>query len=240
MSPANEIRPCIQPGRSPRGLDILSVEKQLALPLYFLKEKKGLLSMTANPFGAACCTVSVTVRKVCDLITSALGPGYINLPSAEQDMSELFKAMENKYGFPQAFGCVDGTHIQITQPTENPHDYFSYKQTYTLNVKAVCDWRGFFMNVEVKRPDSVHDGRVFANSKINKLLQEKKLPMLYKEILPGYDKIPVTFLGDPAYPLLQYCMKEYPNAHTNEEVIFNNMLRSVKESHRMCFSEAES
>lgn len=88
---------------------------------------------------------------------------------------------------------VDGTHIQITQPTENPPDYFSYKQKYMLNVKAVCDWRGFFMNVEVKWPGSVHDGRLFANSKIKKLLQEKKLPMLYKEILPGYDKIPVTF-----------------------------------------------
>ena len=102
----------------------------------------------------------------------------------------------------------------------------------------MCDWRGFFTNVEVKWPGSVHDGRVFANSKIKKLLQEKKLPMLYKKILPGYDKIPVTFLGDPAYPLLPCCMKEYPN--TNEEAIFNNMLRSVKESHRMCFWEAES
>ena len=93
---ANGIRPYIQPGRSPRGLDVLSVEKQLALPLYFFKDK-GSLSMTANAFGAACCMVSVTVRKVCDVITSALGPGYINLPSAEQDMNEVVKAMENKF-----------------------------------------------------------------------------------------------------------------------------------------------
>ena len=92
MSPANEIRLYIQPGTSPRGLHVLSVEKQLALPLYFLKDK-GSLSMTANAFGAACCTVSVIVRKVCDVITSALGPGYINLPSAEQDMNELVKTI---------------------------------------------------------------------------------------------------------------------------------------------------
>ena len=52
--------------------------------------------------------------------------------------------------------------------------------------------------------------------------------MLFKELLPGYDKVSVTLLGDPAYPLLPYCMKEYPHARTNEEVIFNNMLRSAR------------
>ena len=52
--------------------------------------------------------------------------------------------------------------------------------------------------------------------------------MLYKEILPRHDKVPVTLLRDPAYPLLPYCMKEYPHARTNESVIFNNMLRSAR------------
>lgn len=79
------------------------------------------------------------------------------------------------------------------------------------------------MDVDVRWPGSVHDGRVFANSRINKLLKEEKLPMLYKEILPGHDKVPVISLGDPAYPLLPHCMKEFLNAHNNEEAIFNNM-----------------
>ena len=34
--------------------------------------------------------------------------------------------------------------------------------------------------------------------------------MLFKELFPGYDKVPVTLLGDPAYPLLPYCLKENP------------------------------
>ena len=84
------------------------------------------------------------------------------------------------------------------------------------------------MDVDVRWPGSVHDGRVFANSRINKLLKEEKLPMLYKEILPGHDKVPVISLGDPAYPLLPYCMKEFLNAHNNEEAIFNNMLRGAR------------
>ena len=80
------------------------------------------------------------------------------------------------------------------------------------------------MDVDVRWPGSVHDGRVFAMSRINKLLKAEKLPLLYKEILPGHGKVPVILLGDPAYPLLPYCTKEFPNPHNNEEVIFNNIL----------------
>ena len=114
------------------------------------------------------------------------------------------------------------------QPSENSHDYFSCKQKYTLNVQAVCDWKGMFIDVEVKWPGSVHDGRVFGNSRINRLLREEKLPMLYNEFLPGYDRMPVILIGDPAYPVLPYCMKEYANARNNEEVIFHNMLQSAR------------
>ena len=227
MSSADELRPFLEPGQSPRGLDVLSVEKQLAMTLYFLKDQ-GSLIMTANAFGVAHCTVSVVVRKVCDLITNVLGAKYVKLPTTDQEMKDLIDGMENKYGFPQVFGCVDGTHIPIAQPCENPHDYFSNKLKYTLNIQGVSDWKGLFLDVDIKWPGSVHDGRVFVNSRINRLLREERLSMCYKELLQGHEKIPVTLLGDPAYPLLPYCMKEFPNVRSNEEVIFNNMLRSAR------------
>ena len=69
IAQADEIRPYLQPGRSPRGLDVLSVEKQLALTLYFLKDQ-GSLSMTANAFGIARCTelFLALILKYCLLI----------------------------------------------------------------------------------------------------------------------------------------------------------------------------
>ena len=100
-----------------------------------------------------------------------MGPKYIRLPANNREMAHLVKGMEEKYGFPQAFGCVDGTHISIMQPTENPHDYFSYKQKHTINAQAICDWKGMFVDVEIKSRGSVHDGRVFGNSKINRNCQ---------------------------------------------------------------------
>ena len=74
--------------------------------------------MTVNSFGVALCTVSVVVRKVCDIIATVLGPQYIKLPSTPHEMTELVHGMENRYGFPQGFGCVDGTHIH-TVPLRN-------------------------------------------------------------------------------------------------------------------------
>lgn len=136
---ANELHPHIEPRRSPRGHDVLTVEKQLALTLYFLKDQ-GSLSITANTFGVAVNTVSAVVRKVCATITRVMGQHYIKLPQNDREMVELITGMENKYGFPQVFGCIDGTHVAIKQPTEHPHDYFSYKEKYTVNIQAVCDW----------------------------------------------------------------------------------------------------
>ena len=122
---------------------------------------------------------------------------------------------------------MDGTHIPIVQPCENPHDYFGYKLKYALNVQGVSYLKGLFLDVDIKWPGSVHDERVFANSRLNRLLREERLPMCYKEVLPGHEKIRVTLLGDPVLSLLPYCMKEFPNAHSNEEVIFN-MLQSAR------------
>ena len=119
MGLADELRDYLEPRDDcPRAGDVLSVEKQLAMTLYFLKDQ-GSLRMTANTFGVAVCTLSVVLRKVCALITRELGPRYISLPTTEEEMDQLRKSMEDKFGFPQAFASIDGTHIPIKQPTEN-------------------------------------------------------------------------------------------------------------------------
>ena len=56
MKLSDELAPYLQPGRSPSGRDVLSVEKQVTLTLYFLKDQ-GSFSMTANTFGISISTV---------------------------------------------------------------------------------------------------------------------------------------------------------------------------------------
>ena len=84
------------------------------------------------------------------------------------------------------------------------------------------------MDVECMWPGSVHDAKVFANSSINMKLRNTTLPQVFQMPLQGAGKIPNYLIGDPAYPLVPFCMKEYEHCSNDAEVIFNNMLRSAR------------
>ena len=217
----------------------LSVEKQLAITLHYLKDP-GTMTVTANAFGVATCTVSNTVKRVCLAINEHLGPTLLKTPTTVEEVELAVKNFQEKFGFPQVIGLVDGTHIPIKQPQENPHPYFSYKMKYTINAQAVCDHKGCFINVDIKWPGGTHDANVFAMSSINKALRDGEIPSVPKCLLPGKSDIPVMVIGDPAYPLLPYCMKEYQSCYHNKQVVFNTMLRSCRNQVECAFGRLKA
>ena len=72
----DELRPYIEKQittmRSP-----VSVEKQVALTLYYLSDE-GQLRKVANAFGLSRSCTSIVVRRVTHAITTYLGPNYIS------------------------------------------------------------------------------------------------------------------------------------------------------------------
>ena len=100
---------------------------------------------------------------------------------------------------------------------------------YTLSVQAVCDQNGCFLDVDCSWPGSVHDAKVFANSYINKLFQENKLPNSERKVSEDDTcSVGPVLIGDPAYPLLPGLLKEYSNCSSDAEILFNTRLRSVR------------
>ena len=186
------------------------------------------MKMTVNSFGIARCTVGRVVEEICTLISENIGPSFILFTSEKNDVFNATSCFLQKFESPQVIGSVDGTHIPIKQPSENPHYYFSYKLCYTLKCKAICDTYGKFTNVEIKWPRSVHDAHVFVNYKVQESFPSGNFKISYKELLPGHESVPQLLLGDPAYPLLPYVMKEHEHCSSNEEVIFTQMLRSAR------------
>ena len=96
------------------------------------------------------------------------------------------------------------------------------------------------MDVDCRWPGCVHDAKVFYNSKINKALLNKTVPIKPRTLIPGLDEVPNYILGDPTYPLTPYCMKEYITCKNNEEVIFNNLPRSGRKQIECSFGRLKA
>ena len=140
---ADELSPHISPDPSSPGMG-LSVEKKLGITLYLLKDT-GSITLTANAFGVSAPTVSKTIRSVCNAINTNLGPRYLKLPR-DNELYETINLFQERFGFSQVLGAVDGTHIAINKPTENSQGYFSYKMKYILLMcKQYVMQRGNFL-----------------------------------------------------------------------------------------------
>lgn len=63
-------------------------------------------------------------------------------------------------------GAIDGSHVRIDKPVEDPDSYINRKQYFSIYVQGTVNHKLKFIDVFIGYPESVHDGRVLRNSTI--------------------------------------------------------------------------
>ncbi|KAK7945185.1 hypothetical protein WMY93_000913 [Mugilogobius chulae] len=142
-------------------------DMELLVFLYYLGHGLSLAVVSAT-FGMPKSTVHDIVHRVSAKITSKL-PEVISFPSAEElpNICQGFATLAQKSAFDRAAGAMDGCHIRIMPPgNQYSADYINYKLFASIQMQAICDARGSFLDIFVGYPGFVNDARMLQNSPI--------------------------------------------------------------------------
>ncbi|XP_034242102.1 protein ANTAGONIST OF LIKE HETEROCHROMATIN PROTEIN 1 [Thrips palmi] len=182
----------------------LSVEKIVAIGLYKLAHVAEYL-VIGNLFGVCKSTVHNCLYAFCYAVTEELGDTFIRFPDAEEaaHISRRFEEMSN---IPQLIGAIDGSHIPITPPREGNSDFINRKTYHSLVLQGIVDDQYLFRDISCKMPGACHDADVLRDSTFYKN-HDKLMPKGTRNV-NGMD-IPYMIMGDPAYPLMPWLLKNY-------------------------------
>ena len=123
--------------KNTRLKDSVSVECRVAITLYCLGSGNTLI-MIADLFGLRESTTSVIVRECCEAIRILLKPLVFKKPTLVW-MKKIAVEFEALYGIPLIIGAIDGSHIPIIAPSNNPVSYYCRKGFYSCLLQRVVD-----------------------------------------------------------------------------------------------------
>ncbi|KAG0421161.1 hypothetical protein HPB47_002923 [Ixodes persulcatus] len=135
-------------------------------------------------------TVCRAVGVVTQLIARHLFRELIPFPSAAQfgTLMSDFYALAH---FPGVSWCIDCAHVPIKSPSGDDADVFRNRKG-VFSINAVTNPQLQFYDVVASWPWSVHDSRIFDNSRMRVLYEESR--------------VPGTLLGDMGYACFPFLM----------------------------------
>ncbi|KAJ8927446.1 hypothetical protein NQ314_020116 [Rhamnusium bicolor] len=163
----------------------LSALNQTYIFLWFVGHQTASFRDVADRFSITISSLFRVIQRV-SYFLSNLSPQIIKWPTLEEKNEIESHFRQN--GFPGVLGVIDGTHIKIDKPSDDPDSYINRKGFYSIQVQLLCDHQLKIRDVFIGYPGSVHDSRVFRSSPLCQSLLEK-----------CHD---LYILGDSGYPLL--------------------------------------
>ena len=186
----------------------VTVEERVAVTIWKLATNVEYRTL-AIMFGLGRSTVAEIVVETCREIAAHLLTEYVKIPSGDR-MKEVVDGFETFWGFPQAVGAIDGSHIPIIRPEESGSDYYNRKGYYSILVQGLVDHRGIFLDVNIGWPGKVHDARVFVNSSLYKKGMNSSLFPNWKRTLSGVQVRVCVYVGVTVKLMYRFPFCRYP------------------------------
>ena len=142
------------PGRPPTP-----VEKQVLISLWYLGHKDPYYEI-GERLSVAPSAAFNPVHRVSMALVNNYRDELIKWPSGETLRNTTTEQFENMKGFPGVVGAIDGTHIPIKVPIENPNDYVNRKFFHSVQLQVVCDADLLCIDAFCGFPGRTHDARV--------------------------------------------------------------------------------
>lgn len=188
---------------------IVSLEKKVHITLWLLSNHSISFRATSDLFGLSKGTAHMIFLEITRAIAE-LRHMYIRWPNAGQ-CNRNGAEVHERFGIPGVIGCIDGCHIPIKAPKENPVDFYNRKMFHSVVLQGVCDNSLKFTDIYIGMTGRVHDARIFRNSP------------LYHHIDNGLINDEQHLLADSAYGLSVNVLTPYRNnGHlTRGQIRFN-------------------
>lgn len=197
------------------NLELVPFKKKILLAVWLLSNKESHRE-AANLFGLEKSTVNYIFHEMCNLL-SECRYDIIKWPNDNQQRKTINMVMAH-YGFPNCIGFIDGCHIQIRAPHNNPVDFYNRKDTHSVVLQAICDHKLQFIDIYVGHTGRAHDARIFRES-----------PTFQR--LPNLVSHQRHVLGDSAYPASPYVLTPFKdNGFLSREQIKYNKVHATARS----------
>lgn len=175
----------------------IAVEKRVAVALWRLATGDTYRA-TGLIFGIGRCTAMKCRDEFCSVLIRK-AKHYIKFPKGENETRRAIQEFENISTFPQVVGALlDGTHIKITAPRENPNDYYNRKKFHSMILQAVADANYKFIHVSTGYAGSMHDVRALRISSLIDAIDNAEILVSPVKRTPNRDEIKPLLFADPA------------------------------------------
>ena len=196
---------------------LIKPEKRLAITLYYLSSGAAIPAV-ADLFSVGVSSVRSVLYETINFLHQRLPkPRLPQTLTERRKIAQEFYNLRSHYPFPGVLGTVDGCHIPITTPLDDPADYFNYKKFHSIILMAVAGSSSEFLFYHIGCAGKNNDGFVFDYCGLKSWCQN--LPLSYH------------LLGDSAFPISTGLMKGYAgNELTLQdcEKVFNFALSSTR------------